>query len=176
MAHQVSIWLTRLAMAALCLLLVGLGYSWSDRNPPSYILAMWVIPDKLHIGEPVVVQEIFVRQTLCARLVQHGFVQNDENFPAGAFSILYPLKRGLIKQKFATIVPPGMMAGPALYTMILAWTCPWNPVSWVWPISVQLTYPVVIIDGEARADAQKGVNQIMFGVINEASPWRIGLQ
>lgn len=132
------------AFAGLCAIVGLIAYWWSDRDPPSYIIAMWVQPYELRIDDPFIIQEIFVRQRRCSRIVQHGFVQGDENYPLGAIDIPYPRRTGLIKQRFVGIVPFGMTPGPAIYAMTLVWICHNNPVSWFLPIMAHLEYPVVI--------------------------------
>lgn len=141
-----TLMIARIAMAAL-VLAAGLGtYFASDREPPSFVLAMWVIPDHLLVDEPFVIQEIFVRQRLCSRVIEHGFQQDSTGFPLGSINVPYPQETGLIRQKFTAVVPLGMMPGPATYSMVLIWQCPFNPVHWFWPIAKQLTYPVTILE------------------------------
>jgi hypothetical protein len=146
MAHEIAgLWPIRLIMLVLAIVVFPLVYWWSDREPPSYILSMWVIPDVLKVGQPFLVQETFYRRRRCSRTIQQGFVQNDIVYPSGELTIPYPMEMGLLKQRFTSYVPLGMKTDGALYTMVLVWTCPFDPVTWIWPITLALDYPVKVI-------------------------------
>lgn len=149
------------ALGALAVIVAGaIAYNWNDNTPPSFIVAMWVIPDKLHAGETFTIREIYMRERLCARHIDHGFSQgpdgdgefgsiNEPTYGMHRISspddLLWPQVRGLLTTNFDAEVPVSLNPGKATYVMSLVWTCWWNPISYVAPYRRRLTYPVTIL-------------------------------
>lgn len=139
------------------LIIAGLiGLSWGDKTPPSYILAMWTIPHELVPGQRFASTEIFVRNRLCARHIDHGFSQDDIS-PVPTFGnhqvqsptdLWFPIQRGLLQHTFNADVPIELHRGAALYVMRIVWFCWWNPISWMTPFQDRETYPVWILGSE----------------------------
>lgn len=128
------------------LLLVLIAYSWSDRTPPSFVIAMWVTPYELQPEQPFTTIEIFVRNRLCTRHIEQYFVQGETSYILDSPTDLwFPTRYGLIKQGFDNLVPRELKPGSATYVMRLLWVCWWNPITWMNPISFIARYNVKVV-------------------------------
>lgn len=161
--HPVTQWMFNLFMAIVMLAAGSIAWNWSDQELPSFPLAMWIIPDRLHPGETFTIREVYVRRKLCARHIDHGFSQNsNEVIGAGepAYGmyrlpspddLLWPVVKGLLTTNFDATVPVSILPGKATYVMSLVWTCWWNPITYISPYRKRLTYDVMILP-EAEDD------------------------
>lgn len=146
MDREVTLSFVRLVMIGLGVISVLVAWSWTNDEPPSFYIAMWVWPHELSAGEPFVVNEIFVRNRRCARFASHRFVQGGAEvkiYPDPEYN-LWPDELGLRKQKFDGIVPFGLSAGPARYWLTIDWVCFLNPISYFQPYEIKVYYDVLI--------------------------------
>lgn len=146
------------ALSLLAISIVLLGLTWTDPTPPSYVIAMWVIPHEFHTEEPITARLIFVRNYLCYRHIEHSFVQSHASetttnpVPETVYilapppDLLFPTQRGLIANNFDFLAPKELTAGsPAMYIMKIAWSCWWNPISWVDPWTTTMRYETWVL-------------------------------
>lgn len=129
------------------------AYYWSDKEPPSFTIAMWTIPHELRAGQTFTIREIYYRSKLCSRHIDHGFSQNDirtDIVSYGGHQMLsppdlnWPVVKGLLVTGFDAEAPIDLVRGPAIYVMSNIWVCWWNPITWVSPYRMRITYSVWI--------------------------------
>lgn len=144
-------------MAIVTLLAGSVAWNWADDTPPSFVVAMWVMPAELHAGDVFTIREIYVRNKLCARHIDHGFSQDAEGTAGigepiyGMYrmpspdDLLWPTATGLLETNFDAEVPVSLQPGKATYIMSLVWTCWWNPISYLKPYRRRVSYDVMIL-------------------------------
>jgi hypothetical protein len=139
----------KLAINAMLAVLYGtaivFAYFAADRDPPSFFIASWVTTRDNYLGGPVGVRLIFVRYRIdCTERIEQRIEPGDHPLPAllvGTYVL------GLSQFNLKEIVPIDVEVngeGQSYYVVKLFWTCPYNPVQWLMPITMEIRMPITV--------------------------------
>lgn len=136
--------LTHMLFGTLLLVASVVAYWVSDRSPPSFHIASWVMSKDLHAGSTISARFIMVMRRMCPQRVEQGIEQGPSGrfpFPARVTEVSEP---GLQILTFEEDMPVDIAPGDAVYTATFIWKCPGNLVQGIYPLSMRIEMPIVI--------------------------------